>query len=154
MRRRPGRGSATVSAFSPSCPFPSPTRPEAAYALDVLRADGVVLLGGTDGIFLGDARFDEWMAELDRRKAIVFEHPNLHPTTSDIKTAMPGFMVEFLCDTTRAAGHLIFSGTLEKYRDIRFILSHAGGAGGGRNPGGEGARALKTEYRLAQDSII
>jgi hypothetical protein len=58
-------------------------------------------------------RFDELMAELDLRKAIVFEHPNLHPTTSDIKTAMPGFMVEVLCDTTRAAGNLIFSGTLE-----------------------------------------
>jgi predicted TIM-barrel fold metal-dependent hydrolase len=108
-------------------PFTDEACCEAAYALDELRADGVVLLGSMDGIFLGDAGFDELMAELDRRKGIVFEHPNLHPTTSEIKTAMPGFMVEFLCDTTRAAANLIFSGTLEKYRDIRFILSHAGG---------------------------
>ena len=96
-------------------------------ALDVLGADRVVLRGSTDGIFLGDPRFDELMAELDRRKAMVFEHPNLHPTTSQIDSAIPGFFVEFLCDTTRAATNLIFSGTMERYRNIRWILSHAGG---------------------------
>lgn len=38
-----------------------------------------------------------------------------------------GVFVEFLCDTTRAATNLIFSGTMKKYPRIRWILAHAGG---------------------------
>ena len=100
---------------------------EAAYALDVLKADGVVLLGSTDGHFLGDRRFDELRAELDRRGAMVFVHPNLHETSTQFGLPAPGFLVEFLCDTTRVATNLILSGTVEKYPRIRWILSHAGG---------------------------
>jgi predicted TIM-barrel fold metal-dependent hydrolase len=108
-------------------PFADHACAEAVYALDVLKADGVVLLGSTDGVFLGDARFDELMAELDRRHAIVFVHPNLHPSTPQIGLAIPGFVMEFLCDTTRAALNIILSGTAEKYPSIRWIFSHAGG---------------------------
>jgi predicted TIM-barrel fold metal-dependent hydrolase len=122
--RYPGRfGSFAVLPM----PFTDDACREAIYALDVLGADGIVLLGSTDGYFLGDPRFNELMAELDRRKATVFEHPNLHPTTSQLDLSIPGFLVEFLCDTTRAATNLIFTGTLERYPNVRWILSHAGG---------------------------
>lgn len=108
-------------------PFTEHACKEAEYALDILRADGVVLLGSTDGHFLGDPRFDELMAELDRRAAVVFVHPNLHETSTELGLPAPGFLVEFLCDTTRAATNLILSGTVEKYPRIRWILAHAGG---------------------------
>ena len=39
----------------------------------------------------------------------------------------PGFMIEYPFDTTRAAVNLLFSGALERFPNIRFILSHAGG---------------------------
>ena len=39
----------------------------------------------------------------------------------------PAFMMEYLFDTTRAAVNLIFSGALERFPRIRFILPHAGG---------------------------
>lgn len=124
ISRHPGRfGSFAVLPM----PFTEPACLEAVYALDVLNADGVVLLGSTDGHFLGDVRFDELMAELDRRETIVFVHPNLHKTSEELALSTPGFLVEFLCDTTRAATNLIFSGTLEKYPRIRWILAHAGG---------------------------
>ncbi|WGM45910.1 hypothetical protein KOAAANKH_00775 [Brevundimonas sp. NIBR10] len=100
---------------------------EAIHALDVLKADGVVLLASTNGIFLGDARFEELMAELDRRRTVVFVHPNVHPTSLDLGLDLPAFFVEFLCDTTRAATNMIFKGVIERYPNIRFILSHAGG---------------------------
>lgn len=100
---------------------------EAVHALDVLKADGMVLLASNDGVFLGDARFDELMAELDRREASVFLHPNLHPSSGELGLAAPGFLLEFVCDTTRAAVNLILSGTLERYPRIRWILAHAGG---------------------------
>jgi predicted TIM-barrel fold metal-dependent hydrolase len=108
-------------------PFTEAACTEAIYALDVLKAEGVVLLGSTDGVFLGDPRFDELMAELNRRETIIFVHPNMHETSENIGLQTPGFLIEFLCDTTRAAVNLILTGTLEKYPKIRWILSHAGG---------------------------
>ena len=36
-------------------------------------------------------------------------------------------MIEYVFDTTRAAVNLLFSGALERFPNIRFILSHAGG---------------------------
>ena len=36
-------------------------------------------------------------------------------------------MIEYPFDTTRAAVNLLFSGALERFANIRFILSHAGG---------------------------
>ncbi|NBU98642.1 MAG: amidohydrolase [Spirochaetia bacterium] len=100
---------------------------EAIYSLDKLKAEGVVLLGSTDGKFLGSPELDELMSELNKRRATVFVHPNLHSTSLELNLNIPGFIVEFLCDTTRAAVNLIFSGTIEKYPDIKWILSHAGG---------------------------
>jgi len=108
-------------------PFADLAAEEASYALDTLGADGVVLLGSTDGVFLGDPRYEELMAELDRRETIVFVHPNIHATSDQLGLGAPGFLLEFLCDTTRAAVNLILTGTLEKYPRIRWILSHSGG---------------------------
>src|SRR5262245_47259069 len=48
---------------------------ELAYALDVLKLDGVCLLTNVGGRYLGDPLFDPLMAELDRRRVTVFAHP-------------------------------------------------------------------------------
>ena len=108
-------------------PFTEASCAEAIHALDVLKADGLVMFGSSDGVFLGDPRFDELMAELDRREAVVFVHPNLHQTSEQLGMQAPGFLIEFLCDTTRAAVNLILTGTLERYPRIRWILAHGGG---------------------------
>lgn len=124
VARYPGRfGSFAVLPM----PFTEAACHEATYALDTLKADGVVLLGSTDGKFLGDPSYDELMAELNRRQAVVFVHPNIHPTSDTLGLNIPGFFVEFLCDTTRAGLNLILSGTIEKYPNIRWILAHSGG---------------------------
>lgn len=124
IQRFPGRFGAF--AVLPT-PFTEAACAEAIHALDVLGADGVVLLGSTDGVFLGDPRFEELMAELNRRRALVFVHPNLHETSDRLGFKTPGFLMEFLCDTTRAALNLMVSGTLDRYPNIRWILAHAGG---------------------------
>lgn len=108
-------------------PFTEASCTEAIHALEVLKADGLVMFGSSDGVFLGDPRFEELMAELDRRAAVVFVHPNLHQTSEQLGTQAPGFLIEFLCDTTRAAVNLILTGTLERYPHIRWILAHGGG---------------------------
>lgn len=101
---------------------------EITYALDVLKLDGVGLLASYGDSFLGDPKFDPVLSLLNERKAVVFIHPNYHPSSRGLKLDLPGFLVEFPIDTTRAVTNLIFSGTLDRFQNIKFILSHAGGA--------------------------
>jgi predicted TIM-barrel fold metal-dependent hydrolase len=101
---------------------------ELEYALDVLKLDGVVLLTShSDGRYLGDPLFEDVMAELDRRAAVVFVHPTVPKTSESIRLDIPGFAAEFVFDTTRAAINLIWNGTMERRPNLRIILSHAGG---------------------------
>ena len=58
---------------------------------------------------------------------MVFVHPGLHPSSKDLALPWPAFMMEYLFDTTRAAVNLVFSGALDRFPRIRFILPHAGG---------------------------
>ncbi|WP_236198797.1 amidohydrolase family protein [Pseudomonas pseudonitroreducens] len=100
---------------------------EAIHALDQLGADGVQLLASDGQHFLGEPRFEELMAELDKRQAKVFVHPNMHATSQSLALGTPGYLVEFACDTTRAAVNLILSGTMERYPNISWILAEGGG---------------------------
>jgi len=99
---------------------------ELAYACDTLRADGVVLLANSRGVYLGDPRFDPLFDELNRRRAVVFVHPSTLPGLEPLP-GVPTFVADFLLDTTRAAIGLVRSGTLERCPDVKVILSHAGG---------------------------
>lgn len=99
---------------------------EAEYALDHLNADGIVLLASAGDRYLGDRDFEELMAELNRRKCVVFIHPNIHSTSDDLPLNIPGFFIEFMFDTTRAVTNLVFSGVMERYPDIKWIVAHAG----------------------------
>ncbi len=48
---------------------------EIAYALDVLRLDGIGLFSSVNDRYLGDPLFDPVFDELNRRNAVVFIHP-------------------------------------------------------------------------------
>ncbi len=101
---------------------------EAIYALEVLHCDGINLLASVADRFLGDPAFDDLMLELDRRRGVVFIHPNVHSTSRLLGLAFPDALFEFIADTTRAVLNLALSGTLERYPNIRWILAHSGGA--------------------------
>jgi len=124
-REYPGRFGALSSV-----PLPDATAAiaEAAYALDNLKCDGIALLGSVAEKFLGDPQFEEFMQELNRRDAVVLIHPNVHSTSRQLGLKFPAALFEFLADTTRCALNLTLSGTLHRYPNIRWILSHAGGA--------------------------
>jgi 6-methylsalicylate decarboxylase len=108
---------------------------EIAYALDTLRADGVMLLSNHAGVYLGDPRLEPVFAELDRRASVVFVHPAVYAgdrlaidphAGSPVPTLEPS-LFEFVFDTTRAVANLIIGGTLRRHPNLRLILAHAGG---------------------------
>jgi len=100
---------------------------EIAYALDTLKADGIGLMTSYGDKWLGDPIFLPVMEELDRRKALVYTHPTAaNCCVNLVKTQQP-VMIEFGTDTTRTIADIVFSGNALKFRDIRWIFSHAGG---------------------------
>ncbi len=100
---------------------------EIAHALDTLRFDGVSLFASYGERFLGDRALDPVLEMLDARGAVAFVHPGLHPSSKGLALPWPAFMMEYLFDTTRAVVNLVFSGAIERFPRVRFILPHAGG---------------------------
>lgn len=98
---------------------------EMAYALDTLKADGVVLHAHTKGIYLGDDQFAPLMEELNSRRAAIFVHPSELP--GDEVPGIPAYVADFLLDSVRAALNLCRTGTMDRCPDIKVLLSHAGG---------------------------
>jgi predicted TIM-barrel fold metal-dependent hydrolase len=100
---------------------------ELAYALDVLKADGVGLFSSYGDRWPGDPQFRPLLEELDRRGALVFVHPTAPSCCSNLMPGVPPALMEFLTDTTRAITSLLVSGSLTRFPNIRFIFPHTGG---------------------------
>ncbi|EHP39011.1 metal-dependent hydrolase [Cupriavidus basilensis OR16] len=98
---------------------------EVSYCLDELKVDGFILFTNYDGKYLGHEHFTPLLEELDRRGAVAFIHPNQPP--HDIPSVAPASVLEYPFETTRTATSLIIAGAMSRYRNVRFILSHAGG---------------------------
>ncbi|MFC9293670.1 amidohydrolase family protein [Streptomyces sp. NPDC057011] len=98
---------------------------EAAYALDVLHADGVMVLSNAHGRYLGDPAFEPLWAELDARAAVVLVHPTAPPGT--MVPGLPSPLVDFPYDTARTALHMAVNGVPGRYPRLKLILPHAGG---------------------------
>jgi 6-methylsalicylate decarboxylase len=113
-----------------SVPMPhvDDTLAEIAHALDTLKADGIQLMTSYGNRWPGHPDFEPVMAELDRRKALVFVHPLEPDCCRGLIDWVPPVLVEFTQDTNRCVFSLLFSGTLARYANIRFIFCH-GGAG-------------------------
>ncbi len=103
---------------------PDATLAEIDYALDVLKLDGVATSTNIRGVYLGDAAFDPWMAELDRRGAVLFVHPTM-PTM--LNPVVPP-IIEFSFDTARMVMNMVLSGAKQRFSAIDVISTHGGGA--------------------------
>src|SRR5437879_4031570 len=100
---------------------------ELTYALDTLKADGIALMTSYGDKWLGDPSFVPVMEELNRRKALVYTHPTAANCCVNLVPTQQPVMIEFGTDTTRTIADIVFSGNAQKFRDIRWIFSHAGG---------------------------
>jgi 6-methylsalicylate decarboxylase len=132
MRDHPGR----FGLFA-SLPMPDPSAAlrEINYAFDTLKADGVEMMSSyatANGVtWPGDESLAPVFAELNRRKAVVFFHLGRGGSSQlccgNVIPGVPDVMVETPHDMTRAIMSLLFTGTLSRNPDIRFIFSNAGG---------------------------
>jgi predicted TIM-barrel fold metal-dependent hydrolase len=98
---------------------------EFAHAFDALGAAGVILLANSRGEYLGAPAHEPLLAELNRRRAVVFVHPSTLPGPP--VPGVPPFAADFLLDTTRAAYRLVQSGAVRRHTELKIILAHAGG---------------------------
>jgi len=89
---------------------------------------GAMVFSNVNGTPLYHPRFTRLWEVANELDAVIY----IHPTNPVGVEAMMDFwlmpLVGFLFDTTLAAAGLVFSGIVEKFPDIRWVLGHLGGA--------------------------
>jgi aminocarboxymuconate-semialdehyde decarboxylase len=107
---------------------PAESVAELSRAMTKLGFPGAMLFSNVNGVALADPRFHPLYAEADRLGAVL----HIHPTDPVGVEAMTDYwlmpLVGFLFDTTLAAAKLVFAGIPERYPNIKWVLSHLGGA--------------------------
>jgi predicted TIM-barrel fold metal-dependent hydrolase len=101
---------------------------ELSYALDVLGLDGLVLFTNSNGVYLGDTSLEPVFEELERRKAVVFVHPNPSPDAVAHSLGLPDNLIDFPTDTNRAVAHMHYTNRFARTPNVKYIFSHAGGS--------------------------
>jgi len=124
MREHPGRFGlfATLSMLDTDA-----TLKEIEYAFDTLKADGIGLQSSYGDKWLGDPAYAPVLAELNRRKAVVYVHPLVASCCSALSVGTFPAVIEVPHDTTRTVTSLLLRGSFARFRDIKWLFSHAGG---------------------------
>jgi aminocarboxymuconate-semialdehyde decarboxylase len=107
---------------------PAASARELKRAMTELGFRGAMLFSNVNGTALADPRFDELYRTANDLDAVLHIHPT-NPVGVEAMTdywLMP--LVGFPMDTTLAAAKLVFSGAVERFPRIRWVLSHLGGA--------------------------
>jgi aminocarboxymuconate-semialdehyde decarboxylase len=107
---------------------PAASVTELTRAMTQLKFSGAMVFSNVNGVALADKRFEPLWAEANKLGAVI----HIHPTDPVGVEAMTDFwlmpLVGFLFDTTLAAAKLVFAGVPERYPNIKWVLSHLGGA--------------------------
>jgi predicted TIM-barrel fold metal-dependent hydrolase len=100
---------------------------EVAYAADTLGARGFAVYTNVGDRWIGDRAFDPLLAELDRRRAVLFVHPTTAACCQNLLPGVPDNIIEYQTDTTRAIASVVFGGATTRFPGIRLVFSHGGG---------------------------
>jgi aminocarboxymuconate-semialdehyde decarboxylase len=107
---------------------PAASLKEFRRSIEELHLPGAMLFSNVNGVALADERFWPLYEAADAYGAVL----HIHPTSPVGVEAMTEYwlmpLVGFLMDTTLAAAHLVFSGVGERFPNIKWVLSHLGGA--------------------------
>ncbi len=90
-----------------------------------LSPDGFAVTCCYNGVYLGDARLPPVWAELDRRGATVFLHPDAYARPS---LGRPSALLEVAFETARTVVDMLYAGVFRDFPHIRFVVAHCGGA--------------------------
>lgn len=125
IRERPERFTALATL---PLNHPEATVAEFERAMDELGFAGFMLFSNVNGVALSDDCYWPLCERASERQAVFYIHP-IHPVGVEAMTEywlMP--LVGFTFDTTLAAAKLVFSGVVERFPGIRWVLAHLGGA--------------------------
>jgi predicted TIM-barrel fold metal-dependent hydrolase len=90
-----------------------------------LSADGFAVTCNYNGVLLSDASLDPVWAELDRRQAVVFAHPDAYTPGAQ---GRPAPVLEVAFETTRTFTDMLYVRLFQRFPRIRFIVAHCGAA--------------------------
>ena len=101
---------------------------ELERAMKDLGLPGAMVFSNVNHVALADKRFAPLWKKADELGAVIY----IHPTDPAGVEAMLDYwlmpLVGFLMDTTLAASRLVFSGVVDRHPNIRWVLTHMGGA--------------------------
>ena len=101
---------------------------ELERAMKTLGMPGAMVFSNVNHVALADERFWPLWKKADELGAVIY----IHPTDPAGVEAMLDYwlmpLVGFLFDTTLAAAKLVFSGVVDRHPNIRWVLTHMGGA--------------------------
>ncbi|MEK8174102.1 amidohydrolase family protein [Streptomyces sp. M19] len=97
---------------------------EAAYALDTLGADGVVLVSNVRGRYLGDPEYARCGPNSTGAPPWC---SSTRPAADAAAGRNPAPLADFVFDTTRTALNMVLGGVMSRYPNVKVILSHGGG---------------------------
>lgn len=104
---------------------PAAALAEIARAADELHADGFAVTCRYNDVYLGDPRLDPVWAELDRRGAAVFAHPDAYAPGH---MGRPAALIEVAFETARTLTDMLYAGTFRRTPNMAFVVAHCGGA--------------------------
>src|SRR5882757_5522023 len=100
---------------------------EIAYALDILKLDGVSTSTSINDVYLGEPQFDPWFEALNQRGSTLFVHPTFTKASRGLLNGLNPSVLEFMFDTTRMIANMVATGAKKRFSDIKIISTHGGG---------------------------
>lgn len=101
---------------------------ELERAMKDLGLPGAMVFSNVNGTPLADAVYEPLWNTANELGAVIYIHPAHPASVQGMEEYWLTALVGFLFDTTLAAAHLVFAGVPERYPQIKWALTHMGGA--------------------------
>lgn len=101
---------------------------EIKRAVNELGMRGVLIGSNVDGTFIDDEKFWPFFSEVEKMRTPIFIHPMTPPGNEAMNDYRLAPMIGYEMDLCLAVARIVFSGLLERYPELKFIISHLGGA--------------------------
>jgi len=93
-----------------------------------LGMKGVCIGSNINGIFIDDKRFEPFFSEVEKLAIPIFIHPMTPPGNESMNDYRLAPMIGYEMDLCLAVARIVFSGLMEQYPKLKFIIAHLGGA--------------------------